>query len=99
MKSIIIKQTIFAVTAGLLLSACGGGGGSSSGGGGGTTPQPPEVVKVPPCGNTSDLGRSGALDVTGKTIKKTAIGSEVRIWHEPDGTKSACMISGEAVVK
>jgi len=95
MKSIMIKQTIFAVAAGLLLSACGGGGGSSSGGG--TTP-PPTVVKVPQCGTAADLGKSDAIDVTGKTIKKVANGAEVRIWHDPDGTKSACMITGEARV-
>ena len=95
MKSIMIKQTIFAITAGLLLSACGGGGGSSSGG---TTP-PPAVVKVPQCGTASDLGKSNAIDVTGKTITKVANGAEVRIWHTPDGTKSACMITGEAAIK
>ena len=93
MKSIMIKQTIFAVTAGLLLSACGGGSSSSS-----TTP-PPAVVKVPQCGTTADLGESNAIDVTGKTIKKVADGAEVRIWHDPDGTKSACMITGDATVK
>ena len=97
MKNIIIKQTIFAVTAGLLLSACGGGGGSSSGGG--SVPQPPAIVKVPSCGNSTDLGKSQAIDVTGKTIKKIGNGAEIRIWHAPDGSKSACMISGEATVK
>ena len=97
----MIKQTIFAVTAGLLLSACGGGGGSSSSG---STPPPsggtpPTVVKVPQCGTAADLGESNALDVTGETIKKVANGAEVRIWHEPDGTKLACMITGEATIK
>ncbi len=95
MKSIMIKQTIFAITAGLLLSACGGGGGSSSGG---TTP-PPTVVKVPQCGTAADLGKSNAIDATGKTIKKVGSGAEVRIWHAPEGIKSACMISGEATIK
>ncbi|WP_415407794.1 hypothetical protein ACLHDG_04480 [Sulfurovum sp. CS9] len=92
MKSIMMKQTIFAITAGLLLSACGGGGGDDS-----TTPLP-TVVKVPQCGTTTDLGMSNAIDVTEKTIKKVANGAEVRIWHTPDGTKSACMITGEATV-
>ncbi len=89
----MIKQTIFAVTAGLILSACGGGSSSS----GGSTPLPP-VVKVPQCG-TENLGKSDAIDVTGKTIKKVANGAEVRIWHDPDGTKSACMITGQATIK
>ena len=90
MKSIMIKQTIFAVTAGLLLSACGGGGDS-------TTPLP-TVAKVPQCETGADLGKSNAIDVTGKTIKKVADGAVVRIWHDPDGTKSACMITGEATI-
>ncbi len=119
MKSIMIKQTIFTIAAGLLLSACGGGG-SSSGSGttpppggttppggtappGGTTPPggtaPPTIVQVPQCGTATDLGNSDAIDVTGKTIKKVLNGAEVRIWHYPDGTKSACMITGEATVK
>ena len=93
MKSIMIKQTIFAVTAGLLLSACGGGGSSSGG-----TPPPPAIVKVPQCG-TENLGKSDAIDVTGKTIKKVVNGAEVRIWHASDGTKSACMITGQATIK
>ncbi len=91
MKSIMIKQTIFAVTAGLILSACGGGSSSS----GGSTPLPP-VVKVPQCGTTIDMGKSNAIDVTGKTIEKIVSGAKVRIWHAPDGTKTACMITGEA---
>jgi len=122
MKSIMMKQTIFAVTAILLLSACGGGGGSSSGGTtppgsatppgdtttptpGDTTPSPgdttlpPTVVKVPQCGTAADLGNSNAIDVTGKTIKKVLNGAEVRIWHAHDGTKLACMLTGEATVK
>ena len=93
MKSIMMKQAIFAVTAGLLLSACGGGSSSD----GGTTP-PPTVVNVPQCGTAVDLGKSNAIDATGKTIKKVASGAEVRIWHAPDGTKSACMITGNATV-
>ena len=115
MKSIMMKQTIFAVVAGLLLSARGGGSSSSGGttpppgdttpppGGttpppGGTTP-PPTVDKVPQCGTAADLGKSDVIDVTGKTIKKVANGAEVRIWHDPDGTKSACMITGQATIK
>jgi hypothetical protein len=93
MRNIIIKQTVFAITAGLLLSACGGGSSSDSG----TTPPPTVVEEVPQCG-TTDLGRSNAIDVTDKTIKKVADGAEVRIWHTPDGTKAACMITGEATV-
>ena len=114
MKSIMIKQTIFAVAAGFLLSACGGGGGSSSGGTtpppdattppGGTTPPsggttPPTVIQVPQCGTATDLGKSNTIDVTGKTIKKVANGAKVRIWHDTDGRKSACMLTGEATIK
>jgi len=95
MKNINIKLITFATVTGLFLSACGGGGGGSSSGG--STP-PPAVVKVPQCGTAVDLGKSNAIDVTGKTIKKVANGAEVRIWHKPDGTKVACMITGEATV-
>ncbi len=105
----MIKQTIFAVAAGFLLSACGGGGGSSSGGttppSGGTTPPsggttpPPTIIQVPQCGTATDLGKSNTIDVTGKTIKKVANGAKVRIWHDTDGRKSACMITGEATIK
>jgi len=120
MKSIMMKETIFAVVAGLLLSACGGGGGSSSSSGttppagttptsggatppsGGTTPPsgttPPTVIQIPQCGSTADLGKANSIDVTGKTIKKEADGTEVRIWHKPDGSKSACMITGNATI-
>jgi len=113
MKSIMMKETIFAVVAGLLLSACGGGGGSNSSGttppagttppSGGTTPPsgttPPTVIQIPQCGSTADLGKANTIDVTGKTIKKVVNGAEVRIWHAPDGTKLACMLTGEATVK
>ncbi|WP_415407784.1 hypothetical protein ACLHDG_04430 [Sulfurovum sp. CS9] len=108
MKSIMMKQTIFAVTAGLLLSACGGGSSSSSDSippPGDTTPPPgdttppPTIVQVPQCGTAADLEKSNTIDVTGKTIKKVVNGAKVRIWHDPDGTKSACMITGEATVK
>ena len=96
MKNINIKVIALATVAGLFLSACGGGSGGSSSSGG-TTP-PPTVVKVPQCGTSSDLGKSNAIDVTGKTIKKDANGAEVRIWHKPDGSKSACMITGTATI-
>ena len=89
MKNTNIKQIAFTTVLGLFLSACGGGGDST------TTPT---VVTVPQCGTTTDLGMSNAIDVTGKTIKKVADGAEVRIWHDPDGTKTACMITGEATV-
>jgi len=61
---------------------------SACGGGGSTTPA---EVKVPVCGGTP-------ANVTGKTIQKVANGAEVRILHSPDGTKLACMISGEALI-
>jgi len=89
-----IKLIAFATVAGLFLSACGGGGGSSSGGG---TP-PSTAVMVPSCGTAADQGLSVAKDVTGKTIKKVEVGAEVRIWHSPDGKKSACMIKGQAEI-
>ena len=91
MKNTNIKQIAFTTVMGLFLSACGGGGDS-------TTTPPPTVVTVPQCGTATDLGMSNTIDVTGKTIKKVADGAEVRIWHDPDGTKSACMITGEATV-
>ena len=88
MKNINIKQIAFTSVAVLFLSACGS---SSS-----TTSFPD--VKVPECGTEADKGKAVAADVTGKTIKKVLDGAEVRIWHSPDGTKSACMISGEAII-
>jgi len=90
MKNTNIKQIAFTAVMGLFLSACGGGGG-----GGTSTPVVAEN-KVPQCGTSADLGKSVAEDVTGKTIQKVADGADVRIWHSPDGTKLACMISGEA---
>ena len=56
------------------------------------------ITKVPSCGTAADMGKAIAKDVTGKTIKKVGDGAEVRIWHSPDATKLACMISGEAIV-
>ncbi len=91
MKHLNIKQIAFTIATGFFLSACGGGSSSS----GGSTPLPP-VVKVPQCGTTIDMGKSNAIDVTGKTIEKIVSGAKVRIWHAPDGTKTACMITGEA---
>ena len=88
----MMKQTIFAITAGLILSACGGGSSSED-----TTP-PPTIVQVPQCGTATDLGKANAQDVTGKTINKLEDGAEVRIWHSPDATKLACMITGEATI-
>ena len=88
-----IKLIAFATVAGLFLSACGGGGSSS---GGGTPPSTAEMV--PSCGTAADLGKSVAEDVAGKTIKKVEAGAEVRIWHSPDGKKSACMIKGKAEI-
>jgi len=84
MKNTNIKQIAFTVLMGLFLNACGGG--SSS-----TTSFP-----VAECGSAADKGKSLASDVTGKTIVKVHEGAEVRIWHSSDGTKLACMISGEA---
>ncbi len=88
MKNTNIKQIAFTAVMGLFLSACGGGGG---------TP-PPADLKVPECGTAADKGKAVAKDVTGKTIKKVGDGAEVRIWHSPDSTKSACMITGEALI-
>lgn len=91
MKNINIKQIAFTATVALALSACGGSSG-------GTTVIP--VVSVPSCGDVSavDMGKSVAIDVTGKTIKKAETDAEVRIWHFPDATKLACMISGKAII-
>lgn len=90
MKNTNIKQIVFAGVMGLFLSACGGGGSSDN--------PPIAELKVPPCGTAADGGKAVAEDVTGKTIKKVEDGAEVRIWHSPDSTKLACMISGEALI-
>ncbi len=89
-----MKQIAFISVTGLFLSACGGGGGSDV-----TIVTPPVAeVNVPQCGTATDLGKALAEDVSGKTIQKVETGAEVRIWHDPDGTKSACMITGEATI-
>ena len=100
MKNTNIKQIAFTVLIGLFLNACGGGGGGSGFNpiiDDGTNP-PVSEVKVPQCGTATDKGKSLAEDVTGKTIQKVDDGAEVRIWHSPDATKLACMISGEAII-
>ena len=89
MKNSHIKLIAFATISVLFLSACGGGGGNSNAG---TTTPPPAVVKVPQCGSAA------AVDVAGKTIRKDVDGAEVRISHKPDGSKTACMISGTATI-
>ena len=88
MKNTNIKQIAFTAVMGLFLSACGS---SSSSYTDDTTPPPVTEIKVPQCGTT-------VADVTGKTIEKGLDGAEVRIWHDPDGTRSACMITGEATI-
>jgi len=95
MKNTNIKQIAFIAVTGFFLSACGGGGGSDF-----TIVNPPPVaeVKVPQCGTSEDLSKALAEDVTGKTIQKVDDGAKVRIWHSPDATKLACMISGEALI-
>jgi hypothetical protein len=88
MKNITLKQIIFIAGAGFFLTACGGGSSNDT----------PVAVKVPACGTAADLGKSVAIDVTGKTIKKVGIGAKVRIWHSSDENKSVCMIRGEAEI-
>jgi len=91
MKNTNIKQIAFTTVMGLFLSACGGS--SSS-----TTTVTAVETKIPSCGTAADMGKAVAKDVTGKTITKVGDGAEVRIWHSPDATKLACMISGEAII-
>ena len=95
MKNSNIKQIAFMIVTGLFLSACGGGGSDVA-----IVSTPPSVaeVKVPQCGTAADMGKALAEDVTGKTIQKVDDGAEVRIWHSPDATKLACMITGSAVI-
>lgn len=90
MKNTNIKQIAFAAFMGLFLSACGGGGSSDS------YVPPVAETKVPLCGTAVDMGKAVAADVTGKTIIKVGDEADVRIWHSPDATKLACMITGEA---
>jgi len=60
-----MKQTIFAIIAGLVLSACGGRSSSDSG----TTP-PSTGVGVPQCEIAANLSKTNTMDLTDKTIKK-----------------------------
>ena len=94
MKNTNIKQIAFTVVTGLFLSACGGGSSDVAI----VIPPPVAEVKVPQCGTAADMGKALAEDVTGKTIQKVETGAEVRIWHSPDATKLACMITGEALI-
>ena len=94
MKYTNIKQMTFIAVTGLFLSACGGGGGSDYN----VIIPPVADIKVPQCGTAADMGKALAEDVTGKTIQKVEDGAKVRIWHSPDATKLACMISGEALI-
>ena len=98
MKNTNIKQIAFMAVTGLFLSACGGGGGGSNIG---TIPpvgtNPPVIeIKVPSCG--VGTGKAFAKDVTGKTRMVFSSRLLVRIWHSPDATKLACMISGEVLI-
>ena len=92
MKNSNIKQIAFVAVMGLFLSACNSKSSDNN------NPPPVADLKVPQCGAAADMGKAIANDVTGKTIKKVGDGAEVRIWHSPDATKLACMISGEAII-
>ncbi len=89
MRNSNIKQIAFTALMGLILSACGGSSNSNP---------PLAEIKVPQCGTGAAMGEVIAKDVTGKTIKKVGDGAEVRIWHNPDSTRKACMISGEGII-
>lgn len=87
MKTVKIKRIGFLTIIALLLSAC-------------NVKDDPLVVEVfvPQCGSGEDSGKTNAVAVNGKTIKKTEEGAKVRIWHTSNGDKFACMISGEAKI-
>lgn len=80
--TIILTATMF------VLSGCSGKSGKDSKVG----------TVVPDCGSGNDMGKSVAVRVNNKTIKKTEEGAQVRIWHDPSGEKLACMITGKAEI-
>jgi len=71
----------------LLLSACGGGGG---GGGGGETPT---VTKIEKCTTTKMTSLKKDDKITALTDD-----TELKIIHNEDGTKEACVVSGDAKI-
>jgi len=87
MKYTILKQIIFTVGIGFFLNACGGGGG-----GGEESTLPEYNNSIPLCSEHK------SVDVTGKTIKKVEDGAKVKIIHEPNTKKMACMLNGKAQV-
>lgn len=54
------------------------------------------ITTMPSCGSDTDLGKSVAVSINGKTIQKIQDDAEVRIWHYPNGEKLGCIIIGEA---
>ncbi len=88
MKKINIKMVVSIILIGLFLSACNSKSSGST----------PVENTLPQCGTDADMGKSNAIDVTGKTIQKTDMEAEVRIWHSSDGIKTACIISGDAKI-
>jgi uncharacterized lipoprotein YajG len=109
MKNTYMK-TLFAAAFGLIvLNGCGGGGstGSVSNTAANTAAAENTVnktstvttVKVPQCQDAMDYANdTQKIDVTDKNINSEGGDAEIRIWLAPDGSKSACVITGNATV-
>ena len=113
MKNTYMK-TLFAAAFGLIvLNGCGGGGstGSASTTTSNTTPSTAAentvketstvtTVEVPQCQDILDYKNdTQKIDVTNKNITSVDGDAEVRLWLAPDGSKSACVITGNVTIK
>ena len=109
MKKLYMK-TLFTAAFGLIvLNGCGGGGTTESTVGSTSTTSVAEnttnegstvtVVEIPQCQDTLDYTNdTQTIDVTNKNITSVDGDAEVRLWLSPDGSESACMISGTATL-
>jgi hypothetical protein len=108
MKNTYMK-TLFAAAFGLIvLNGCGGGGstGSASSTVSNTAAENTvnetstvTTVEVPQCQDILDYKNdTQKIDVTNKNIASVDGDAEVRLWLAPDGSKSACVITGNVTV-
>jgi ABC-type methionine transport system permease subunit len=92
MRLNILTLTVVVISA-LLLSACGGGGGGDASFSNGTT-----IVQV----DVNCTGATVAAIATyislnsGDTVVKNDNNTSIKIYHDVNGTKKVCLVSGSA---